>query len=63
MNLRNQHIALAVGVVVLFGGAFLFRHSGEGALQVVALVFLIVTFGTAQVLDARDYKRRKARGQ
>jgi hypothetical protein len=63
MNLRNQHIALAVGAVILFGGTFLFRHSGEGVLQIVALVFLIVIFGTSELLEARDEKRREKRNQ
>lgn len=59
LDLRNAHISLAVGVVVLVIGCFLFRDSGEDALQMVALAMLVVTFGTFIVLEDRDERRHK----
>lgn len=58
LDLRNVHIALAVGTVVLIVGCYLFRNSGEGALQMVALAMLVIGFGTLGFLDARDERRR-----
>jgi uncharacterized membrane protein YoaK (UPF0700 family) len=59
LDLRNAHISLAVGVVVLVIGCFLFRDSGEDALQMVALAMLVVTFGTFIVLEDRDERRHE----
>jgi hypothetical protein len=57
MGMRNPNIAVAVGAVILFIGAFLFRDAGEGALQLVALATLIGAFGTLHLLDERDRRR------
>jgi hypothetical protein len=62
MGMRNANIGLAVGLVVLFGGAFLLRHSGEGPLQFVMLAALISAFGVFHFLDERE-KRRRDRSQ
>lgn len=58
---RNAHISLAIGVAMLIVGEFLFRNSGEGALQIFALVTLIVMFGTLTLLNERDERRQKHR--
>ncbi len=59
-ELRNANISLLVGAVILFTGAFLFRDSGEAAVQVVALIAFIATFGLFFILVER--KRRRSRG-
>jgi hypothetical protein len=59
LDLRNAHISLAVGTVVLVIGCYLFRNSGEGALQLVALAMLVVTFGTFFLLEDRDERRQR----
>jgi hypothetical protein len=61
MGMRNANIGLAVGLTVLFVGAFLCRHS-EGALQVVLLAAFVAAFGTHHFLDERE-KRRSRRDQ
>lgn len=60
--MRNANIAVAIAAVIIFGGAFLFRHAGEGALQIVMLVALVAAFGTVNALDARDRHRQKRSG-
>jgi hypothetical protein len=59
--MRNANIGLAVGLTVLFVGAFLLRHS-EGALQILVLATFIIAFGTFHFLDERE-KRRSKRDQ
>ena len=59
IDLKNPHIALAVSTVVVVIGAVLFHDDGEGAMQLVALVGLVVMFGTLFALDARDDRRQK----
>lgn len=61
--MRNANIALAVAAVVLFAGVFLFRNAGEGPLQIVMLVTLVVGFGTLTYLDAREERQRKRGGR
>jgi hypothetical protein len=58
-DLRNAHVSLGVGLVVLTAGCYLFRHSGEDALQLVAFAMLVVTFGTFAFLEDRDERRHK----
>lgn len=58
-NLRNAHISLLIGAVVLFGGVYLFRHADEDVLPLVGLVCWIVAFGTFSLLSARDDRRRR----
>lgn len=60
-SLRNAHIGLAVGIVVLFGGGFIFRNAGDGAMQIIAFVTLFVTFGVYHFLDERERRAEKAR--
>jgi hypothetical protein len=62
MGMRNANIGLTVGLVILFGGSFLFRNSGEGPLQLVVLATLISAFGVFHFLDERE-KRRHDRSQ
>jgi hypothetical protein len=58
-DLRNAHIALAAGIVVLVVGAFLVRDGGEGPMQLAGLAGLVATFGTALFLNARDDRQGK----
>ncbi len=59
VDLRSAHIGLAVGIVVLVVGCILFKDSGEGALQLVALAMLIIALGTTSFLDWRDERRER----
>ena len=56
-QLRNAHIAIAVGVTVAFGGSFLFRNAGEGAMHLVGVAVLVAAFGTLAYLNTREYRR------
>jgi hypothetical protein len=57
-SFRYANIGIAVGSAVVFGGAFIFRHAGDGALQAVALAGFIVTFTVYNVLDDRARRKR-----
>jgi len=59
LDLRNVHIALAVGTVVLIVGCYLFRNAGEDALQLVGIAMFVVALGTLFFLDERDERRHK----
>jgi hypothetical protein len=58
MSLRNENIAIVVGVVLLIGGQLL---AGQDASGIETLVIVIVGFGTAfgisDYLSERDRKR------
>jgi hypothetical protein len=58
-DLRNAHIAIAVGMAVAFGGGYLVRNAGEGAMQLVGVAMLVATFGTGLLLLAREERREK----
>lgn len=57
--MRNPNIAVAVMAVIIFGGGFIVRNSGEGAMQLVGLLALIIGFGTLFYLEERDDRRGK----
>lgn len=59
LDLRNAHIGLAVGIVVLVIGCILFKDSGEDVLQLVCIAMLIATLGTTSILEWRDERRQK----
>lgn len=52
-ELRNAHISILVFAIILVGGVFLFRNSGEEAIQLVGLVAFIAAFGLLFVLEDR----------
>lgn len=59
-QLKDAHIAVAVGTAILFVGGFLVRNAGDGALQLVGIVALVATFGTLSVLAEREIRRKEA---
>ncbi|HEU4945268.1 MAG TPA: hypothetical protein VFT10_08920, partial [Solirubrobacterales bacterium] len=56
---RDVHIALAVGVVILFGGGFLVRNSGEAAMQLVGLAAFVGAFGTLTFLAEKEIRHQE----
>jgi hypothetical protein len=56
--MRNANIGVAVGLAIIFGGAFLLRHAGEGPRQLVAVAAFIAAFGVFHFLDEREKRRR-----
>jgi hypothetical protein len=60
--LHFANVGILVATVILFGGAFLFKDAGEGALQAVSLVGFFSGFAVLHGLDERA-KRRRKRGQ
>lgn len=58
---RNFYISLAIAIVILFGGGFLFRGSETGSGAAMVLAFA-VGLTLLHVLDGRD-QRRKQRGR
>jgi hypothetical protein len=63
VDMRNPHIAVAVGLSVLVAGSLLFRDAGETALKLLVLVTFLVTFVTLALLDARDERRERREPQ
>jgi predicted MFS family arabinose efflux permease len=63
MGLRYANIGIAVGSIIIFGGAFIFRHSGEAALQAVAVVGFVAAFVVYHALDERARRRERKRSQ
>jgi cyanate permease len=61
--MRNANIGVAVAAVIIFGGGFLLRHAGEGALQLVGLMALISGIAVHNILEERDKRRRRKRTQ
>ncbi len=61
-GMRRAHIGAGVGFLVMLVGVVLFQDAGEGAIQAVGLVGLVVTFGVYLFLDERA-RRRRERGQ
>lgn len=59
MDMRNPHIALAVTAVLLFGGGWLLRDTGEKPIQAWAAFSIAVGFIVLHALDARDNRRKK----
>jgi len=58
-ELRNAHIAIAIGTAVAFIGGFLARDSGEGAMQLVGIATFVAAFGIAFWLIAREERRER----
>ena len=58
IGMRVTLIAAGLGATVVVVGAYLFRHS-EAALQIVALLGLIVGIGGNRLLVAREERRGK----
>jgi 4-hydroxybenzoate polyprenyltransferase len=61
-RLKYANIGLAVGMVVLWGGAFLFRES-EAAIQAITVFAFVVTFVVYRGLDERNRRRERSRRQ
>ncbi len=49
-----------MGTTIIFVGAYLFRNSSEGALEIVMLVALIAALGIANVLDEREERHSRS---
>lgn len=62
-QLRNAHIAIGVGAVVVFAGGFLVRNAGEGAMQLIGVATLVATFGTLALLNTRETRRERREGK
>ncbi|HVY77138.1 MAG TPA: hypothetical protein VG898_01375 [Solirubrobacterales bacterium] len=61
-DIRQANIGIAVGAVIMFVGAFIFRNAGDGALQLVGAASFIATFAVYFTLQARMDKRSGRRG-
>jgi uncharacterized membrane protein len=61
-QLRDAHVAIAIGTMILFVGGFLVRDAGEGAMQLVGVLAFFATFGTLVVLAERELRRKRAEG-
>lgn len=60
MNVRNFYISMAIAILILFSGGFLFRSS-ESLTWAVQILSFSVGLTLLHVLDGRD-QRRKQRG-
>jgi hypothetical protein len=56
-DLRQANIGIVVGVSVMAIGVFIFRHSGEAALQAVGAVSFMSAFAVYFTLEGRARKR------
>jgi hypothetical protein len=61
--MRSANIGLAVAAIVIFGGAFLLRNAGEGALGLVGLAGLISGVAVHNILEEREKRRLGKRAQ
>ena len=61
-SLRNANIGIAWGAVVLVVGTFFF-HDSEGAMEVLALVATVLTFGVLFFLEWRDERAQGKRSR
>lgn len=59
-RLKYANIGLAVGMVILWGGAFLFRGS-EAVVQAITVFAFVVTFAVYRGLDERNRRREQRR--
>lgn len=62
-DLRQANIGIAVGVTVMIVGVFIFRHSGEAALQLVGVVSFVSAFAAYFILQGRVDKRNEKNSQ
>ena len=62
-GLRYANIGIAVGLAIIFGGAFVFRDSGDTALQVVGAVGFVSAFVVYHTLDERAKGRSRRDSQ
>ncbi len=62
-RLRNAHIAIAVGAVVLVSGVVLAGGTETDAAKLVVIAMFAAMFGTAAALDARDERRERREGK
>lgn len=58
-GMRRANLAVVLGFVVMLVGVILFHDEGEGAIQGVGLVGLVVTFGIYIFLDDRARRGRE----
>jgi hypothetical protein len=56
-QLRDAHIAIAVGALIIFGGGFLARNAGEAAALLVVLAAFIAMAGVLVFLAEKDIHR------
>jgi hypothetical protein len=59
LDLRKGNIGVAVMFVILAVGCYLFRHAGEGALQLVGLIAFAAGLGTAGLLFELEDRRNR----
>jgi hypothetical protein len=57
MGPRNIYISIFVFILILFPGTLFFRHEGETARVVVAVLAFVACFTVANVLDFRQHRR------
>lgn len=62
-DLRQANIGIAVGATVMVVGAFLFRNSGEVALQLVGIASFVSAFAVYFVLLGRAERRDEKESQ
>jgi hypothetical protein len=58
-QLRDAHIAIAVGAAIIFGGGFLVRNAGEAAAQLIVLAAFIAMAGTLVFFAEKEIKRQE----
>jgi len=58
-DLRQANIGIVVGVAVMAVGVFIFRHSGEAALQLVGAVSFVSAFAVYFTLQGRADRRNE----
>jgi hypothetical protein len=62
-DLRQANIGIAAGVAVMVIGVFLFRNSGEAALQLVGVASFVSTFAVYFALQGRVDRRNEKKSQ
>jgi hypothetical protein len=62
-SIHYANIGIGVGTLVAIVGSFVFRGSGEGALQLVGLAALFGALAVYLTLQERARRKRRGRSQ
>lgn len=57
-HIRYANFGILVAVVIMFGGAIIFRNAGDAAIQIVTAVAFVAALGTHHLLEELAVRRR-----
>jgi hypothetical protein len=57
-HIKYANYGILVAVIIMFGGGFIFRNAGDGAIQAVTVAAFIGAFATHDFFEQRAHRRR-----